>query len=64
MAKEGKVLLKSKDIPVLRAAKGWSQEELSRRSGVCRTSISHFENGLRIRPRHEKAIIEALLEVE
>ena len=35
-------------IKELRKAKGWTQEELARRSGVSRVSINRYENGERI----------------
>ena len=34
-------------LKVLRAERGWSQEELAKRSGVCVTSISFIETGKR-----------------
>jgi len=39
-----------------------TQEELARRTGLCRTTISRLENGLKLRERHEQAIYEALME--
>ncbi len=55
-------MIKAQDVRVLRAARGWTQDELSRRSGVCRSTICRIERGLKIRPRQEQAIMEAIME--
>ncbi len=62
MIREQRTRLRGPDVRLARMALDMTQEELARRTGLCRTTISRLENGLKLRERHEQAIYEALME--
>lgn len=47
------------EIRLMRAARRWTQGDLSRITGISQSQISRIENGLQARPHEEKVLLEA-----